>query len=528
MKKVVISCGCIPARLDSVKFITNRFKGGLAFKTAKYLIDCGFDVTIVKWKFTDLPENLTDTKVVDVLDVFEYYNWYENNAQNYDAFIMAGAVANLTPSNPYETKFPSHNYKVGEKFNIEFEIAPRAIDIIKKLNPRATLIGYKLFDAKTNEELIEIAKTTLEESKANIIFANTPKDAKTKKIALTLDGSTFECTFDEHLKLIERAINLHFFKTIIAEENSLNLSIAQKNKIELAKQVIEKFEQTIKKYGTIGIKIDNDMFITTSRGHKTNYSIISKIDFENRTIYATNKATLNAPALALFLKKYDYVIHRHIFIDGCVLPEYVFPGTIEECEVIENKLEEFNTIIEPHHGYIKGFNFEDIDWDKYYLQFPKKYFNENEQIKELLKQYENKETLEVGGNNKNRTKYCLDKYVKTQNSISYSDLKENQFDLIVIENAINYLSEEEILKLQFSLKKDGLLVANTFNSSPEYRIRENEFVYADNKFVNHYLLLDEEKVVYHKFFNRDAKYYEHLNFEIEKYGNNSLFLTYKK
>ena len=50
MKKVVISCGPIPARLDSVKFITNRFKGGLAFKTANYLIERNYDVTIVTWK----------------------------------------------------------------------------------------------------------------------------------------------------------------------------------------------------------------------------------------------------------------------------------------------------------------------------------------------------------------------------------------------------------------------------------------------------------------------------------------------
>lgn len=47
MKKVVISCGPIPARLDSVKFITNRFRGGLAFRTANYLIERNYDVTIV-------------------------------------------------------------------------------------------------------------------------------------------------------------------------------------------------------------------------------------------------------------------------------------------------------------------------------------------------------------------------------------------------------------------------------------------------------------------------------------------------
>ena len=60
MKKVVISCGPIPARLDSVKFITNRFKGGLAFKTANYLIERNYDVTIVTWKNTDIPANIQE------------------------------------------------------------------------------------------------------------------------------------------------------------------------------------------------------------------------------------------------------------------------------------------------------------------------------------------------------------------------------------------------------------------------------------------------------------------------------------
>lgn len=53
-KKVLISVGPIPAKLDSVKFLTNRFKGGLALKTAEYLANCGNDVTIVAWKFTEL------------------------------------------------------------------------------------------------------------------------------------------------------------------------------------------------------------------------------------------------------------------------------------------------------------------------------------------------------------------------------------------------------------------------------------------------------------------------------------------
>jgi phosphopantothenoylcysteine synthetase/decarboxylase len=140
-KKVVISCGPIPARLDSVKFLTNRFKGGLAFKTANFLKD-EYDLTIVKWTHTELPNKYdwTNTQIVNVIDVAQYYKWFEEHAADYDAFIMAAAVANLMPSNPWEGKFPSHNYKVGDQFDIKFEIAPRAIDIIKKVNPRACLI----------------------------------------------------------------------------------------------------------------------------------------------------------------------------------------------------------------------------------------------------------------------------------------------------------------------------------------------------------------------------------------------------
>jgi hypothetical protein len=36
-KNVVVSCGPIPAKLDSVKYLTNVFKGGLAFETARRL-----------------------------------------------------------------------------------------------------------------------------------------------------------------------------------------------------------------------------------------------------------------------------------------------------------------------------------------------------------------------------------------------------------------------------------------------------------------------------------------------------------
>lgn len=196
-KRVLVTCGPIPARVDSVKYLTNMFKGGLAFKTAVWLSgNKDFEVSVLCWKYTKVPDNMPQEIRVDTVnDVFEYYDWITANARNFDAFIMAAAVANLTPVHPYEGKFPSHNYKPGDEFDIRFMIAPRAIDAIKPLNPRCCLIGYKLFDEPDNEKLIDIARHTLADARANLIFANRPSEAKSRKIAVTADGSAFFLQF---------------------------------------------------------------------------------------------------------------------------------------------------------------------------------------------------------------------------------------------------------------------------------------------------------------------------------------------
>lgn len=207
-RKVVISAGPIPAKLDPVKFITNKFKGGLALKTAQYLASQpDFEVTLVMWSGAGkdhIPEGLKELAVVD--DVFEYYDWFVANARNYHAFVMAAAVANLTPVKPYDQKFPSHLYKPGEEFDIRFMIAPRAIDAVKQLNPQACLIGYKLYDEPDDDKLAEIARHTLDDARANVIFANHPATAKEKKIAVTPDGSAVPMDFTQHLEFMALVI----------------------------------------------------------------------------------------------------------------------------------------------------------------------------------------------------------------------------------------------------------------------------------------------------------------------------------
>ena len=544
-KSIVISCGPIPARLDSVKFITNRFKGGLAFKTAdmlinRYIVNTNDGrITIVKWVHTELPDNIKQyienypdsIFVVDVKDVFEYYNWYDTNAIKHDAFIMAAAVANLTPSNPYDGKFPSHNYKVGEKFNIEFEIAPRAIDVVKQKNPRATLIGYKLFDAQTDDELIEIARHTLSDAKANIVFANTPKTAKNKKIAVFSDGSTINCNFDEHVDLIVRMIDAEFFKTNIIE--------IDKETAEFVKpymEMVEQIEETFNEFGTVAFKVCGG-FVTTARGHRGGAVFVKDINYATKTIYATAKATLNAPLLhlALYRSDADYVMHRHEMLDAVTLP-YAFPGTTEETEMIKNYLDThsggdiiFNIA---HHGYIHGRKYKEVDWNEYYKLFPDKYFKIQSEFNELIAKYDKDNILDIGGNIHPAGNYLLDTGVIVDgvHNITYDYLRNNErkFDLVVIKNAINYLTKEELILAKNSIKDGGHFLANTFITTPNVKVCKGEVAFSTgfgNEKIVHHFLMNGDDIYYHTFYGRERDFYEKLGFKVTTYGRNSAFIS---
>lgn len=563
--KIVVSCGPIPSKLDAVKYITNRFHGGLALRTAEYFLDKDYEVTVVQWKYAALDcmhlYGYDNAHFVRVEDVMEYYKWFEKNACNYDAFIMAAAVANLMPVSPFEGKFPSHNYSVGEEFDIRFTIAPRAIDIIKQKNPRVFLVGYKLFDADTDEELIEIAQHTLRDSKANIIFANRPDTAKSRKIALLQDGSTIPMSFDDHLAFMQRLLEQEYFRTEIVEIESLEVYRQNKSLVENAFNAVRMFEKSVNGYGTIAIKITDACFVTTSRGHTGDPVLVTEINVENRRVSATGKATLNAPAMYAVLQNgYDFAFHRHkILITADEIGDkYLFPGTVEEYETVRDFFNEninstgsINIGVEKYHGYIKGIRCDGtknnmiavvqnitgmfdkilpVDWNCYREQFPDKYFKPVERIDELIRAHEGEETLEIGGNKYSTTKYVYDPCVSDFGNavpIGKDDFESARFSIVACKNSINYLTRETIETAINSLNDDGVFIANTFDGAPPFKVSDREIVFTLDGTVHHFLIFNG-RIYYHTFYNRTAEWYEKLGFTVEKYGKNSLLVSFHK
>lgn len=345
MKKIVLTAGPIPARLDSVKVVTNKFKGGLAAKTASLLSrDRSFDVEVIKWRGAtlDLPR-WVDVRNVD--DVTSYMDAVLSTEA--DAYVLAAAVANLMPVSPWEGKFPSHEYGPGDEFDIRFTIAPRIIDEVKKKYPRSTLIGYKLFDG-TEEELVSAGFHTMRGSRANVVFCNHPATAKSEKVALTPDGARIRMNFDEHVDFIRRTVGLKWYGTLELGAPSDPDALSELERL-LPMVSDRAFTKAELSFGTFAVRAKNG-FATTTRGKRgRGLCQVFNVEQGSRKVASSERATMNAPTLwRLFQAHPDarYVLHAHKQLPNAPTHGYAFPGTTEEDAVPASR--SFNV---RHHGY---------------------------------------------------------------------------------------------------------------------------------------------------------------------------------
>ncbi len=576
MKKILISIGPIHGKLDSVKIITNKFKGGLAALTAKQLaLKRPQDkITVVKCNETSFykPEELKvkNIKIVNVEDFFEYEKFILSN--KFDVYILAAAVANLIPKDPLKGKFPSHNYKEEEEINIPFVITRRVILHIKEKFPRSTLIGYKLFDG-SYEELIKAGWDLLVETKANAIFCNDPKTAKDKKICLLPDGSRIELNFEDHVNFIDRIIDLSWYKTKIV---SFKKPLFDKTDsfVSILDKTAEKFPPYI--FGCVAYK-SGDGFYTTARGKKDvkkDFAYVHKVNHNKKVVFADKKASLNAPLLDLIftLTNSKVIVHAHKKLDAENL-DYIFSGTNEEdnlkSKILQLHKEGKNFFNIKFHGYYSWFDsFEEaenftegkiskiknIEWNQYNDLFPDRYLKESsfdinvkKEIDVLSKKLNRKiNVLEIGSNKKVRffnrkyinKYYAFDKFVKVEEEgiiqIKERELLNISVDMIILRSSFNYLDKKEIANLKkVVLKNKGVLMFNTFKKPSTIKrfytsrdlngIEESEYDKRNNLIIHSLYPKGQNYVIRHSFFYYDIntikKLFVGLKFEKTEEGN---------
>jgi len=308
MKNILISGGPVHAHLDAVKIITNRFKGGLMAATAEQLNALpDVEVHYLSSKGSVIPGIPTD-QLHEHFGFHDYMKKVLEMAPKFDAVILGAAVCNLILINPFEGKFPSHNYKPGDIIPIDFTIAPRVIDEVKKVAPNTHLFGFKLLSGVPHEELIQAAYDIVLESKATCVFANDATDLNTK-FAVTKEGAEHKMDYQDVPKFIMDMVNDKYYSTELVH-NQGKYDIVLRSKEKKMRSLIDCYRNKFVEkngyvFGTVAVRLDGPrwekpVFLTTARGKNEieDFTIVENVDHENRVVKSYGKkATLNAPLL---------------------------------------------------------------------------------------------------------------------------------------------------------------------------------------------------------------------------------------
>lgn len=168
-KRILVTGGSTPGKIDDVRFITNKFKGTLAVEIAKEAHHRG---AIVK-----LLINKTGVEIPSYLDVIyhkDYDEYYENvikysDPNTTDAAILTAAVADYLPEYT-PGKIPS-----GKLTSISLKQTKKVIEEIRKKYPLLFMVTFKHEAKLTKEELLEIAQKRINQG-YQIVVANRDED----------------------------------------------------------------------------------------------------------------------------------------------------------------------------------------------------------------------------------------------------------------------------------------------------------------------------------------------------------------
>ena len=183
--KVVITAGGTSEKIDNVRKITNSGTGKLGYKIANELLEKYEDLKIyyVCSKNSFKPNN-DRVEIVEIEGTIDLKNNIERllKENKIDYFIHSMAVSDYMVD--YVTNLDSiksNNIKVISDTKISsnednlvlvLKPTPKVISIIKDISKDTYLVGFKLLDNVSKEELIDVAKKLRDKNNCDLVVAN--------------------------------------------------------------------------------------------------------------------------------------------------------------------------------------------------------------------------------------------------------------------------------------------------------------------------------------------------------------------
>ena len=200
--QIVITSGGTSEKIDNVRKITNSSSGKLGYTIANTLLENMEDsIEKIYYLSTKNAFRPAHEKIdyVEIEDTNDLKNAVEEvlKSHNIDYFIHSMAVSDYTvdfvttakqiaeniESHPeediYQSICSSNNSIVANKISsyeddliIKLKRTPKIISMIKDLSPNTYLVGFKLLDQVSSEELIAVAKRLRDKNRCDLVVAN--------------------------------------------------------------------------------------------------------------------------------------------------------------------------------------------------------------------------------------------------------------------------------------------------------------------------------------------------------------------
>lgn len=208
-KKVLITSGRTKENIDPIRYLSNNSSGKMGYCLAQAAVDLGAEVTLISGPTNlEIPKGLKSfISVESALEMYEKVNQYFGDT---DIFIACAAVADYRPKEYKKEKIK----KSDSDLILELVRNPDILFEMGKKKDNQLLIG---FAAETND-IKENALKKLEKKNLDFIVANN---------ASTMGNNT---------NTVE-----------IIRKNKTSLKINQKNKIELAYDILKEIILDLKK-----------------------------------------------------------------------------------------------------------------------------------------------------------------------------------------------------------------------------------------------------------------------------------------
>jgi phosphopantothenoylcysteine decarboxylase / phosphopantothenate---cysteine ligase len=156
--RVLVTGGPTPVPVDSVRRITNRFRGRLGAEIAADLHLRGVETTLVLGDGGHQPPDWLWVRPAATFDEYREGVLDELSSGDWSAAIFSAAVADYRPRQVLAGKTPSG----GALSTIELVPTEKVIDLVRRRHPDLYLVTFKYQEGMSHEELMAIGRERLE------------------------------------------------------------------------------------------------------------------------------------------------------------------------------------------------------------------------------------------------------------------------------------------------------------------------------------------------------------------------------